>query len=335
MNSKERFLETIRYGKPDRPPLLEEGIRDEVIQIWRTEAHLPDSFVPESFFRFDKREEIPLELEPGVNLTALAGKRHRFDTLRSLLDPDDPKRFPERWEEKLESWESRDFILMLRVHPGFFLSLGVEDWLSFSDITFLLKDDPEFVRRALVMHGEFAAHAAEKILRKVDIDAAIFSEPVGCNFGPLISPQMYREFMLPAFKPLMDTLKGYGVETIIFRTYANIRVLLPLMLEAGMTCLWAVERDMENMGYLDIRREFGKELRLIGGIDRDVLRMGKEQIRKELNARVPPLLEGGGYLPMLDGRIREDIPFDNYYYYRRYLGELTGLPLPVSIPLSG
>ncbi len=330
MNSRERFLETIRYGDPDRPPLLEEGLRKKVVKTWRRTAGLPGDFDPQDFFGFDKREEIPLELEPGINLAELAGKKNRLKTLRNLLDPDDPKRFPKKWEKKLKSWESREFILMLRVHPGFFLSLGVEDWQSFSDVTCLVKDDPKFVRQALVMHGEFAARAAEKILRRTEIDAAIFSEPIGCNFGPLISPRMYREYMLPALEPVMDTLRRYGVETIIFRTYANTRVLLPFMLEAGMTCLWAVERDMETMDYLDIRRVFGQGLRLIGGFDRDILRMGKDHIRLELDNNIPPLLEDGGFLPMLDGRIREDIPFENYLYYRRCLGELTGLPLPES-----
>jgi hypothetical protein len=34
---------------------------------------------------------------------------------------------------------------------------------------------------------------------------------------------------------------------------------------------------------------------------------------------VPALLSDGGYIPMLDGRVRIDIPFDNYVYYKRLL----------------
>jgi len=78
------------------------------------------------------------------------------------------------------------------------------------------------------------------------------------------------------------------------------------------------------MDYLDLRREYKSDLRLIAGIDRDVLRQGKAHIRTELDTYVPPLLEAGGYLPLVDGRIREDIPFENYVYYRGYLEELTG-----------
>ena len=135
---------------------------------------------------------------------------------------------------------------------------------------------------------------------------------------------MYREFMLPSLQPILETLKRHNVGTIIFRTYANTRILLPLFIEAGMNCLWAVERGTDAMDYLNLRREFKSDLRLIAGIDRDVLRLGKQHIHAELDTCVPPLLESGGYLPLVDGRIREDIPFENYVYYREYLEELTG-----------
>ena len=70
-------------------------------------------------------------------------------------------------------------------------------------------------------------------------------------------------------------------------------------------------------------RSLAKDLRLIGGIDLDVLREGKEAIRREVEQKVPPLLEQGGYVPLADGRVREDIPFENYVYYRELLERVT------------
>ena len=64
-------------------------------------------------------------------------------------------------------------------------------------------------------------------------------------------------------------------------------------------------------------------MRLIGGIDLDVLREGKEAIRREIEEKVPPLLEQGGYVPLADGRVRADIPFENYVYYRELLEKVT------------
>jgi hypothetical protein len=63
---------------------------------------------------------------------------------------------------------------------------------------------------------------------------------------------------------------------------------------------------------------------LIGGIDTDSLRQSKDAIRRELEEKVPPLLAVGGYIPLADGRVREDVPFENYVFYRRLLGEIVG-----------
>ena len=76
------------------------------------------------------------------------------------------------------------------------------------------------------------------------------------------------------------------------------------------------------MDYRSLREAFGPDLRLIGGIDLDVLLGGKEAIRREILAKVPPLLEQGGYVPLADGRVRSNVPFESYRYYRELLAQV-------------
>jgi hypothetical protein len=78
------------------------------------------------------------------------------------------------------------------------------------------------------------------------------------------------------------------------------------------------------MNYLEIRQEFGQDLRLIGGIDSDILRQKQEDIYRAVMLVVPSLLEDGGYIPLADGRVREDVPYENYLYYRNLLEAATG-----------
>jgi uroporphyrinogen decarboxylase len=179
------------------------------------------------------------------------------------------------------------------------------------------------VREAMAIQGEFAAKLAERVLREVEVDAAVFTEPIGGNDRPLISPRMYEEFVLNSYEPVREVLDRYGVETIVFRTFANARVLMPSLLKWGFNCLWACEVNIEAMDYRDLRRELGRDLRLIGGIDLDALRHNKETIRREIEEKVPPLVADGGYVPLADGRVREDVPFENYVYYRQLLQEVT------------
>jgi uroporphyrinogen decarboxylase len=175
----------------------------------------------------------------------------------------------------------------------------------------------------MAIQGEFAARLAERVLKDVEIDAVLFSEPIGGNYGPLISPQMYEDMVLKNYEPVFAVLSKYGVDIIVLVTYANARALVPSMLKWGFNCLWACEVNIEEMDYRNIRQEFGRELRLIGGIDLDALRRDKDTIRREIEEKVPPLVADGGYVPLADGRIRADVPFENYVYYRRLLERVT------------
>jgi len=134
---------------------------------------------------------------------------------------------------------------------------------------------------------------------------------------------MFNNLINISYEPLLEVLRRHDVETIIFRTYANSRILLPVVLERGFNALWACETYVEAMDYADIRREYGRDLRLIAGIDVDALRQDKETIRRELNEKLPPLLQQGGFIPLANGRVRAVVPYDNYVYYRSLLAEIV------------
>jgi uroporphyrinogen decarboxylase len=151
----------------------------------------------------------------------------------------------------------------------------------------------------------------------------VFSEPIGGNDRPLISPKMYEEFVLQTYAPILEVLRHREVATICLQTFANARILIPGILKWGFNCLWACEVNVEAMDYRSLRKEFGRDLRLIGGIDLDALRKGKAAIQREIEEKVPPLIEDGGFIPLADGRVRADVPFENYAYYRRLLADVT------------
>jgi hypothetical protein len=184
-------------------------------------------------------------------------------------------------------------------------------------------DDANLIETWMNIYAEFTARLAEKILNEVDVDAVLFSEPIGGNHGPLISPKMYSSFVLNSYLPILQVLDQFGVPTIIYRTYANTRTLLPLVVKAGFNCLWACECNPRAMDYGEIRREYGRELRLIGGIDSDSLRQSQQDIYRAVMELVPALLEDGGFIPLADGRVREDVSYENYIFYRRLLESVT------------
>jgi uroporphyrinogen-III decarboxylase len=201
--------------------------------------------------------------------------------------------------------------------------MGVEGWKRFTEVMLLTLRDPEFVREAMRIQGEFSARIADRALKDAEFDAVVFTEPIAENRGPLISPKMYEDFVLKSYEPVLAVLRRYRVDTIILLTFANIRSLLPSIVKWGFNCLWACEGPQKEMDCRELRREFGRDLRLIGGIDLDVLRLDKESIKREVYEKVPPLLAEGGFIPLADGRVRKDIPLENYLYYRRLFEEVT------------
>jgi hypothetical protein len=274
-------------------------------------------------FHYDARERLPVDLAPRGGPKKRPTCPADLAALRRSLDAADPTRLPDDWPARVAGWRGRDHVLELPIHHGLFLTLGVGDWRTFEDAIYHLADDPATVREIMAIHGEFAARMADRVLQEVEVDFASFSEPIGGNCGPLIGPRMFEDMVLSSYRPILDVLRRRGVQTVVLVTYANARPLLPAALSAGFNTLWAVEAEPRAMDYLALRREFGPDLRLIGGIDLDALLLDEPAVRREMLRVVPPLLAQGGYVPLADGRVRENIPLANYRCYRQLLEELA------------
>ena len=322
MDSRERFRKTMGYGSTDRVPYFHEGMEEDVLQEWRKQGLPPDADLHD-MFHFDRREEIEPDLEPHPRFRKWPNSISELGRLKGALDPSERSRLPRRWNRLAQQYRTRNHPLFLRVHRGFFLSMGVEGWKRFTEVMLLTLRDPEFVREAMRVQGEFCAQLAERALHDAEFDAAVFTEPIAENRGPLLSPKMYEDFVIKSYEPVLAVLRRYRVDTVIFLTFANIRSLLPSIVKRGFNCLWSCEGPQKDMDYREVRREFGRDLRLIGGIDLDVLRLDKESIKREVYEKVPPLLADGGFIPLADGRVRKDIPLENYIYYRRLFEEVT------------
>jgi len=318
MNARERFIGTMSRKLTDRAPLFEDGIRDEVIRAWRKQG-LGKKEKLERLFSYDRREEIEPDLEPIPYPSRWPKTYDGLKKFTSRMDYNDARRMPDDWKARVLEWGSRDYPLILRAHRGYFLSMGVHGWRRFSEAIQILIDDPKYAESWLATCAELSAQIVERILEEVEVDAVLFSEPIGGNHGPLISPKMYSAIILKSYKPVLDVIKAHGVDTIIYRTYANTRLLLPHVVKAGFNCLWACETNPQTMDYRAIRDEFGKDLRLIGGIDSDALRQNQTDITNAVMGLVPELLDEGGYIPLADGRVREDVIYSNYVYYRNLL----------------
>jgi uroporphyrinogen decarboxylase len=161
---------------------------------------------------------------------------------------------------------------------------------------------------------EFFIQTTEKALTELEIDAFTFNEDFAFKNGPLISPRIYREFFLPRHKAISEYLRKHGVKVIELDSDGNTEPLIPLMIDAGINCNWPLE-SAAGMDPVKLRKEYGKDLALMGGIDKRELAKDKKAIEEELRRKVLPMLESGGYIPTVDHTVPPEVPLENFLYY--------------------
>ena len=64
----------------------------------------------------------------------------------------------------------------------------------------------------------------------------------------------------------------------------------------------------------ELRRRFGKDVGMLGGIDNREIAKGRAAIDAEIE-RNRPLMEEGGFLPAIDHSVSSDISWSNYCYF--------------------
>jgi len=321
MNERERFRRVFCLEPVDRPPLLEEGVREEVLDLWRAQG-MPAGQTHLELFGLTPHENVgpDLRFRPDFfgRVMSLSAQEYRraFDV---ALD-----RFPDDWKQTAARLADRDHIACIWACRGFFQALGVGDWNTLREALLGVLKQPREVRDRLEMYGEFCARMLETALGDVTPDFLYLGEPISDRNGPLISPEMFETFMIPAYERIVEVARRHHVEAVLVSTYGNTAPLLPVLMRAGVNMLWVSEADeIPEMDYRTLRQRHGTALGLVGGIPLEVLRLDSaEEMNRRLAEIVSPLLRSGRYIPLAGGRVREDIPWRCYKRYRKELSEL-------------
>ncbi len=237
------------------------------------------------------------------------------------LDPDAPGRYPaaDDWERMKKEWKNRPFALS--IDGGSFYGL-LRSWIGVETLSIWLYDDPGLVREMMEYLADFSVTVLERAVAEVDIDFAMFWEDMCYKTGPLLSPAMFRELMLPCYRKVTSFLEAHGVSLSWVDCDGNIDALLPLWLEGGVRGFYPLEAAA-GMDAGRVRADYGEKVVLWGNVDKRVLARGKAAIDAEM-ARLAPVVRAGGFIPLVDHQVPDDVPLDNYLHYlerRRQLSQ--------------
>jgi uroporphyrinogen decarboxylase len=157
----------------------------------------------------------------------------------------------------------------------------------------------------------------EQVMGYTDFETFWFWEDMAYNHGSLIDPRLFRRFALPHYRRVCDWLRERGITHIWLDSDGDIRELIPIWLDAGINGLWPFEVQA-GMDVVEIRRTYGHNLAMGGGIDKRAVAQGGKAMRREVD-RVMPLVEDGGYFPELDHSAPPDISWPTFCDYIFYL----------------
>jgi len=174
--------------------------------------------------------------------------------------------------------------------------------------------NPEVVHRAFGHITDFFCEYARRILEAAGdvIDMFFTADDVGSQNGPLISPQTYRDMIMPYHKRIHDVIHGFGTTTV-YHTDGSVVDLLPDLIEAGVDFQEAVQVDAAGMDPEVLKSRFGDVLGFHGGVSvQQVLpRCSVDEVRAEVAKLKRVFGAGGGYICAPTHAIQVGTPCEN------------------------
>lgn len=244
--------------------------------------------------------------------------------IKPRLDAKIAGRYPQGsdWENYVNEVKNRDY--PLGIWTGSFYGWP-RSFMGVERISTMFFDDPDFIHEICEHIADFVIEQITPILESIQLDFAFIWEDMGSKNGPLCSPKIYREFMLNPLKRVTNLLRRYGIDIIIIDSDGNNDVLIPLWLEVGVNGLrpFEIASDCDPIA---IRKKYGKELIIQGGIDKRVLSKSFVDIEREILSKVPYLCIQGGYFPQIDHLVPPDVPLNNYRYYSQLMRKVVEEP---------
>jgi uroporphyrinogen-III decarboxylase len=235
------------------------------------------------------------------------------------LKPDLKNRLFPDWPMVREKLKKRTFPLMYGGNMGFFNQprrlVGVDR------LCMMFYDDPELVRLMIDDTVNLLIGIYEPLLKDVGGDCAMISEDMCYKSGCFVSPDMFREFMLPAYQKLTDFYRSHGINIIYIDSDGDVMDLIPLLIEGGVNGLHPFEATGRN-DIVKVREQFPK-FAIMGGIDKKEISKGKAAIDAELQKSVAPIAKYGGFVPFIDHTVPPTVSWEDFKYYRKRLAEIV------------
>lgn len=214
--------------------------------------------------------------------------------------------------EKFKS--NQDFICWLTVLGFFWFPrdlFGIEDHL------FSFYDHPKLYHRICRDMVDYYKFLIDEFAKVVQPNFMTFAEDMSYNLGPMISEDLFNEFLKPYYNEIIPHIHSKGIKLII-DTDGDVSKMIPWLISCGVDGVLPLERQA-GVDICKLSEKF-PDFYFIGGFDKMVMKFGEEAMRKEFE-RILPAINRGKYIPAVDHQTPPDVSLENYRIYSKLLKE--------------
>ena len=263
MTPHQRFLACMRFEPVDRAPLQEWGPWPSTLRRWQREAP-GEGGRPPQFAECENKAQCGVDLwmlpryeqrvvaEDEETVTKVSDRgqvlrtfksadamsmpehvaypvrtRADWEQLKPRFDPTAPARFPGDWAARCERWRRDGPVLVLQGPRSPSLFGFVRELMGPERALYAFYDEPGLVHEMMDTIAELTVALLPRVLDEAPLTSVFFWEDMCYRAGPLISPAMFREFMIPRYRRITDVARSRGIDAIFVDSDGDVSQLIP------------------------------------------------------------------------------------------------------------
>nr|WP_320024622.1 uroporphyrinogen decarboxylase family protein [uncultured Acetobacterium sp.] len=152
------------------------------------------------------------------------------------------------------------------VAPGIFEM--THHLMSMEDALMALYEEPEDMHDLIDYLVEYELAYAKEMISRLHPDCIFHHDDWGSQRSSFVSPEMFEEFFVPAYKKIYGFYKDNGVELIVHHSDSYAANLVPAMIEMGID-IWQGVMTTNNVP--ELIKKYGGQISFMGDIDSGVI----------------------------------------------------------------
>lgn len=341
MTGRERVISALRREEPDRLPTLEWIINPKIIRALTEQdseiefirrlgidgisigTNMKKEKVDDRHFR-DDWGIVRVSYDEYPNAVGFPVQSEMDLKNLSIPDPDADFRFDDIRKAMQELKGEKAIIIRLRD-----VFSQPRDLMGFENFLMGFYTQPDLVSRLMEISVDYNSRLAENV-RTIGGEFIVVGDDIADSNSTLISPELYREMVLPHFQRLIRNFKDLGFY-VIKHTDGNITEVIEDIVDTGIDCL----DPIDPLGGLDIgaiKDQYGSRICLKGNVDcvKTLVEKSEEEVIAETKDCILNASIGGGHIISSSNSIHAGINPENYKIFLDTVEEYGRYPLDMN-----